>query len=501
MTINKVSRNILFSNSKTPVSSILLHDSISLCKILWNPSAKADFRTGEIFLNLAQRYREWRYGLTKPDVPANVFNAIEGVLRNRGGEIDGAQSYFIKREACSTTEFSYTLQVGRHPSAKPETAKSFETDIEDSLYKVLGNVNCRVAFKPLRIIVDRNTEKKFLLRESWATISLLEKNIGLCVPGYGIGDDISFYQLKLLNHVGLSVMAKSGFGKTQLLLSTLLTLCRLNSPDYLSLIIVDPKERDFPALESLPHLACPIIYEYSQALVTLRLVLAELENRRKQRLPNYRPIIVVLDELADLVDALDKEESAEFEMIVKRIGQKGRSFGIYLIGSSQRAYEVPENIRNKLELKIAGRCGNNNDAFAATGQSGLDLTKLAVGEFEIHPTNERLKGFFIADDKSERYRLDIAWFVNSIAHGWLGIESHYRVDGPPVAQTVQESPQHPETKSTDGFIAYCKSINATGVKTIQQAYAVYFGKGCGTTTAQKYRDILLDDRGSDEGSG
>lgn len=489
--MNSLARSILFVNTQKPLTSILLHDLLELGKALLNPDAKTDFHMRHLPLEFVNRFKTWRYGRIKPDVPKNIFDAIESVLRNRGGQVDGAQAYHIKREACSTTEFSYTLEVGRHPSAKPETIKTLETDFEEALYKVMGSVNVRVGFKPLRIVIDRNTDKKFLLKEVWQTIGLLEKNTSLCVPGYAITDDVSFYQLRLLDYVNVSVMAKSGFGKSQLLLSMLLTLCKLNSPEYLSLIIVDPKERDFPALEQLPHLACPIIYEYSEALQVLRKLMQELENRRKQRLSSYKPIVIVMDELADLVDALDKDERSELETIVKRIGQKGRSFGIILVGSSQRAYEVPEAIRNKLELKVAGRCSNNNDAYAATGISGLDLTKIARGEFELHPSNERLKGFFIADDKSDSYQRDIAYFVNDCAYAWVDAKPHYVVDG----VAPQLSAEQATERTPDDFLAYCKSIGANGVKSIQQAHLDFFSVSIGVTKAQQYRDLL---KGSDE---
>jgi len=486
MNMKNLSRNMLFSNNKSSVLSILLNDLISLLKIVWDADTKAEFHSHKILLTLVQRYKEWRYGLIKPNVPLNIFQAIDGVLLNRGGETEGIRNFYIKRESCKTTEFSYILELGKLSSVKPEKVQEFETDFEEVLFKIMGNTNVRIAYKPLRIIIDIDAEKTFMLKEHWKTISELEKNKGICVPGFVITDKIELYQLKLLSYVGLSVMARSGFGKTQLLLSLLLTLCRLNSPEYLSLIIVDPKERDFPSLEILPHLACPIIYEYTQALVVMRQVMLELEKRRSQRLPNYKPIVVVFDELADLVDALGKNERQEFELLVKRIGQKGRSFGIFIIGASQRAYEVPEEIRNKLELKIAGRSNNNNDAYAATGISGLDLTKLAIGEFEVHPNNERLKGFFIADDKSEHYQRIIKKYVNVVKDGWGNVEAHFKILG-----TIQETQsQNVETKD-EQFITYCKQNSVTSIVRIIEAHKAKYGKGIGTKKAKEFRQLIL----------
>ncbi|TXI87085.1 MAG: hypothetical protein E6Q36_08110 [Chryseobacterium sp.] len=484
--MQNISRSLLFYNKKMPVKSILLHDLFSIGRVLLNPDAKVSYRSHELAFDLIQRIREWRYKRIKPDIPTNVFNAIESVLVNRGGETDGIRNFYIKRESCKTTDFSYILELGKLSNVKPEKVQEFETDFEEVLFKIMGNTNVRIAYKPLRIIIDIDAEKTFLLKEHWKTISELEKNKGICVPGFVITDKIELYQLKLLSYVGLSVMARSGFGKTQLLLSLLLTLCRLNSPEYLSLIIVDPKERDFPSLEILPHLACPIIYEYTQALVVLRQVMLELEKRRSQRLPNYKPIVVVFDELADLVDALGKNERQEFELLVKRIGQKGRSFGIFIIGASQRAYEVPEEIRNKLELKIAGRSNNNNDAYAATGISGLDLTKLAVGEFEVHPNNDRLKGFFIADDNSEHYQRIIRKYVNVVKEGWENVEAHFKVLG-----TIQEvQSQNVETQD-EQFITYCKQNSVTSIVKIIEAHKAKYGKGVGTKKAKEFRNLIL----------
>lgn len=486
MNVKNLSRNMLFSNNKSSVLAILLNDFINFLKIVWDADAKTEFKSHKILPTIAQRFREWKYGLIKPDVPLNIFYAIDNILIQRGGETEGIRNFYIKRDGCKTTDFSYILEVGKLPHNKPEKVQEFESDFEEALFKIMGNANVRISYKPLRIIIDIDAEKKFMLKEYWKEISEFEKNKGICVPGFLITDKIELYQLKLLSHVGLSVMARSGFGKTQLLLSLLLTLCRLNSPEYLSLIIVDPKERDFPSLEILPHLACPIIYEYTQALVVLRQVMLELEKRRSQRLPTYKPIVVVFDELADLVDALGKVERQEFELLVKRIGQKGRSFGIFLIGASQRAYEVPEEIRNKLELKIAGRSNNNNDAYAATGISGLDLTKLAVGEFEVHPINERLKGFFIADDNSEHYQKIIKKYVNVVKEGWANLEPHFKVLG----TIVEVQSQNVETKD-EQFITYCKQNSVTSIVKIIEAHKAKYGKGVGTKKAKEFRQQIL----------
>lgn len=488
MNAHKVSRSILFNKNKDSVVRIILSDLGNLLKLIWDAESKTEFHFLEILSTLSQRYKDWKYGKIKPNVPLEIFNAIDNVLINRGGMTEKMRNFYLKRESCKTTEFSYILHVGRLASIKPERIKEFETDFEDAIYKIMGDANVRIAYKPLRVIIDINTEQKIYLQEQWKKICELEKNKGLCTPGYLIGNEAKLYELKLLSHVGLSVMARSGYGKTQLLLSTVISLCRLNSPDFLSLIIVDPKERDFPALENLPHLACPIIYEYTQALVMLKQVMLELEKRRAQHLPKYNPIVVVFDELADLVDALGKNEKQELELIMKRIGQKGRSFGIFLIGASQRAYEVPEDIRNKLELKIAGRCSNNNDAYAATGQTGLDLTKLAIGEFEIHPLNERLKGFYIADDNSEDYQVIIKRYVKLIRNVWTNIEPHFKVLGR-INETILE-PNLKESKE-EKFIEYCKQNSITAITKIIDAHKIQFGKGVGTKRAKEFREKIL----------
>jgi hypothetical protein len=79
----------------------------------------------------------------------------------------------------------------------------------------------------------------------------------------------------------------SGSGKTTWLLAALLVLSRVNPPQDLQVVIVDPKAVDFAPLGSLPHLARPIAREPEEAEETIAWLVGQMAERQRRflRLP------------------------------------------------------------------------------------------------------------------------------------------------------------------------------------------------------------------------
>lgn len=135
------------------------------------------------------------------------------------------------------------------------------------------------------------------------------------------------------------------------------------------------KLEDFIHFEGLPHLySGRIISDATKATKVIKEVIFEESERRGRLLAEARvaniveynkkvaeklaPIVVVIDEFADLADQLEttKEKNA-FYKPVQRIAQAGRSRGIHLVICTQRpeAKLVPSTTKAQLNGRVALR--------------------------------------------------------------------------------------------------------------------------------------------------
>lgn len=172
------------------------------------------------------------------------------------------------------------------------------------------------------------------------------------------------------------VGGSTGSGKSVFLFSMLAALLMTHPhKDELQLILSSSKIEDFTHFEGLPHLySGNIISDAEEATHVIREVIFEESERRGKLLSQARvaniieynkiakeklaPIVVVIDEFADLADQLEtKKEQNEFYKPVQRIAQAGRSRGIHLVICTQRpeAKLVPSTTKAQLNGRVALR--------------------------------------------------------------------------------------------------------------------------------------------------
>lgn len=174
----------------------------------------------------------------------------------------------------------------------------------------------------------------------------------LLVPlGKGIEGDVVTVSLDDLPH--LLVAGTTGSGKSVFINTVITTLLMRNRPDELKLMLIDPKKIEFSKYNDLPHLLCPVITEGVEGKNALKRLVDEMERRYTlfltkgkgctklsefneladalgyEKLPN---IVMVCDEFSDFMSEYGKE----IEPLVKRLAQKARACGIYLIICTQR---------------------------------------------------------------------------------------------------------------------------------------------------------------------
>lgn len=172
------------------------------------------------------------------------------------------------------------------------------------------------------------------------------------------------------------VGGSTGSGKS-VFLFTMLAAMLMTHPrkEDLQLILSSSKLEDFIHFEGLPHLySGSVISDATEATRVIKEVIFEESERRGTLLAEARvaniteynkvaaeklaPIVVVIDEFADLADQLEtKKEQNAFYKPVQRIAQAGRSRGIHLVICTQRpeAKLVPSTTKAQLNGRVALR--------------------------------------------------------------------------------------------------------------------------------------------------
>jgi len=223
----------------------------------------------------------------------------------------------------------------------------------------------------------------------------------------------------------LLVAGSTGSGKTIFLYSLLLSLIHGRGPHMLSLLLIDPKQTDFVYFEDLPHLlGGQVVIEPEAAIGWLDQLTAETLDARSQQLRAARcrdihdyntqhpdaplaPLVVVVDEYADLVQVLDKPRRQEFERRLVRLAQRARNVGIHLVIATQRpsADIVTTSLKTNLPARIAFRLPSHHDSMTILDQSGAE-NLLGKGDmlFALSQGNvERLQGFYVGSDALVEY--------------------------------------------------------------------------------------------------
>ncbi len=122
-----------------------------------------------------------------------------------------------------------------------------------------------------------------------------------------------------------------------------------NTPDECQFLMVDPKRVELVQYNMVPHLATSVIVDASKAMVALKWLNAEMDDRyRKLAAAGARNIetynkspkdghrlpymVLIIDELADLMMA----QAEEVEPLICRLAQLARATGIHLVVATQR---------------------------------------------------------------------------------------------------------------------------------------------------------------------
>ncbi len=512
MTIKSVARNTLFGNTKTkhPLLQTILTDLGRAGMTLLDAKPR-DYATHLAMLEalqhatvgLTRAVQNWRNSRTKAGVPMALFNAVNDVLLHRGGLTHEQPNFYCVRAGSFENQLLYSIPIGYHKWAKIDALSSFELALEDRLCHTHGsNINVRVCFKPTRIEIDKPRIPTFRLADYWQDIQRLPVGGRVAVPGVAIGQSgIDLAQVALTNDsFAVFIVANSGYGKTQLAMSMVLSLALLNSPSDLSMFIADNKADDWMPFSKLPHMARPVITEAADLLEVARSLVGEMDNRKQSSMADDRSfkgqtILLYIDELSDVFAELEAAQAKELAGLLQRLSQRGRSAGFIIIAATQRVHDLKgyAEAYSKLRLRIAGNTTSNNDAASIVGP-GVQLSKLPVGAFEIHNNGnvQRIQGFLVADSRRDDYTKQVRVFVGDVAERWPGIAPHYGQNAIRAVVVAGE-------RTIEAFLDHLGTIDGLTQNRIIREHRAYFGTGIGVVRARQIM-AMMDNDGCSEGA-
>jgi hypothetical protein len=237
----------------------------------------------------------------------------------------------------------------------------------------------------------------------------------------------------------LLVGGTTGSGKTVFLYGLIISLLQTHpTPDTLRLMISTSKPEDFMFFEGLPHLETgEVISDAEEAIRLLESNIKETFDERLEILRESRcrditeynmvnpenplpPLVVIIDEFADLADQLSVDRGARevFYTNIRRIAQLGRSRGIHLVLCTQRPSRdlVPTNIRNLMNARVSLRV---NDSTASRmileEMGGEQLQKNGDLLFKDDRGLIRAQGYYISTS-------ELVEFLSNITNSQKGKE-------------------------------------------------------------------------------
>jgi DNA segregation ATPase FtsK/SpoIIIE-like protein len=244
-----------------------------------------------------------------------------------------------------------------------------------------------------------------------------KSKLGLAL-GKGAGGETVVGELDKMPH--LLIAGATGSGKSACLNSIICSLISYNSPDDVRLIMIDPKRVELTNYNSLPHLISPVVVDTEKAVLALRWLNEEMDNRyskfaraKARNIEGYNKIrrygetipyiVLIIDELADLMMAA----SDEVEHTLCRLAQLARATGIHLVVATQRPSVdvITGLIKANFPTRISFALTSQVDSRTILDSAGAEKL-LGRGDMLFMPPDaskpKRLQGTFASDAEIDR---------------------------------------------------------------------------------------------------
>ncbi|MCD7823363.1 MAG: DNA translocase FtsK [Oscillospiraceae bacterium] len=219
------------------------------------------------------------------------------------------------------------------------------------------------------------------------------------------------------------IAGTTGSGKSVFTNSIIMSILYNASPEEVKLILVDPKQVEFPVYNGIPHLLIPVVTDAKKAAGALGWAVTEMlkrysifaensvrdlkdYNKLAEESENLKPLpqmVIVVDELADLMMAAPKD----VEESICRLAQLARAAGMHLIVATQspRVDIVTGLIKANIPSRVALKVSNQIDSRVILDEGGAE-DLLGNGDLLYKPVGQskptRIQGGFVATNEIKR---------------------------------------------------------------------------------------------------
>ena len=335
----------------------------------------------------------------------------------------------------------------------PGTRAARVISLADDIARSLCALSVRVAVVPGRNVIgielpNEGRETVFLrsLLQS-DTFSRSEARLALAL-GKDISGNSIIVDLARMPH--LLIAGTTGSGKSVAINAMILSLLYRLTPDQCRIIMIDPKVIELSVYEDIPHLLAPVVTEPHKAVVALKWVVRQMDERYRlmshlgvrdifafnrrieqakargetltrrvrvgfeagsgQPIIEDQPIdmtplpliVVIVDEVADLMLTAGKE----IEHAIQRLSQKARAAGVHLIVATQRpSVDVLTGvIKANLPSRISFRVSSKIDSRTILGEPGAEQLLGQGDMLYLMPGDRimRIHGPLVTDGEVER---------------------------------------------------------------------------------------------------
>ncbi|WP_373049881.1 DNA translocase FtsK [Thalassovita aquimarina] len=425
--------------------------------------------------------------------------------------------YGVKGEIVSVRPGPVVTMYELEPA--PGLKASRVIGLSDDIARSMSALSARVSTVPGRSVIGielpNENREKVVLREILAARDFGDSNMKLPLAlGKDIGGDPIVANLAKMPH--LLIAGTTGSGKSVAINTMILSLLYRLTPEECRLIMIDPKMLELSVYDGIPHLLSPVVTDPKKAVVALKWVVGEMEDRYRKMSkmgvrnidgynsrvadalskgetfsrtvqtgfdddtgepvfeteeiqPEKMPyIVVIVDEMADLMMVAGKE----IEACIQRLAQMARASGIHLIMATQRPSVdvITGTIKANFPTRISFQVTSKIDSRTILGEMGAEQL-LGMGDMLYMAGGARITrchGPFVSDEEVEE------------------IVNHLKAYGPPdYIGGVVEGPDEDKESDIDAVLGL--GGNTTGEDALyDQAVAIVIkDRKCSTSYIQR----------------
>ena len=390
--------------------------------------------------------------LTKPKSTGNTTLMTDEALQQNARLLESVLDDFgIRGEIINVHPGPVVTLYELEPA--PGIKSSRVIALADDIARSMSAVSARVAVVPGRnaigIELPNHKREMVFLRELLETPDYENSNSKLTLAlGKNIGGEAVVSDLARMPH--LLIAGTTGSGKSVGINTMILSLLYRLSPDQCKLIMIDPKMLELSVYDGIPHLLAPVVTDPKKAVVALKWVVKEMEDRYRKmskvgvrNIDGYNTrvidadakgevlvrtvqtgfdketgkaiyeeeemdlspmpfIVVIVDEMADLMMVAGKE----IEGAIQRLAQMARAAGIHIITATQRPSVdvITGTIKANFPTRISFQVTSKIDSRTILGEQGAEQL-LGQGDMLYMAGGGRIRrvhGPFVADEEVEK---------------------------------------------------------------------------------------------------